>query len=690
MFRFIQTKRPKKLVIVVLISFLGILFSELFLKPKKEISLTNDETKIVAEIVTTENEVQRQSTNQLTWDIVEAGSKLKIGDKVKTNSKSTATIKFKKNNTTLDVEKNSVIVVDQKEDKFEVQLLTGNLYIKQKEKDQSINIFSGADEKKEKIELKNAEATISINSKGESSVDIIRGNAMANGKDLLANTNIFEDIEPNYGETKYTFNQSEKIIFKWKPLDNNFSVSLEIGKDRNNLAKDKDQKIKIESGFIELNLRPDTYFWRLSALNNKTGQIYNSSIYKLNLDPLYAPKLALPNHQQEIRFVDNEPQLVEFKWALPTPLKNIKILISEKPNLQDPIVNELVTKQTYFENKLTLKEGKYYWKVFGNIGDTAETISSDIFSFSMIKGKVLNAPELIAPPNNHIEYVPTDSKFNEQIVLNWKTNSETSKFILTIKNKNIKKEITTTVPSYVFSISNNQPYTWYVQSVDEYGKKSPISESWNFTFSKQDKLNLQSKAEKEYFYVNDLPTTTLSWQANKDAQKYVIYISQSSQFTLKEKLETIKNEIEFKFPYKGHNYIQIEAIDKNLQSVAKSDIIDLEAKERTLPSPPEVAKAFSKGINSNLDGSFEIAFNDIANDEKIQIEVRNLNNDIIEKSTNNSINFKFQDYKPGQYYIWAKRIDAFGRLSDYSQKINITVPEKSLIKTPKIKNIKIK
>jgi hypothetical protein len=308
----------------------------------------------------------------------------------------------------------------------------------------------------------------------------------------------------------------------------------------------------------------------------------------------------------------------------------------------------------------------------------------------MIKGKVLNAPDLLFPLNNHIEYVPANSKFNEQIVLSWKTLNETNKFILTIKNGASKKEITTTVPSYVFTISNNRPYTWYVQSIDEYGKKSPLSDTRNFTFSKQDKLVIESEQEKEYLYVNELPTANLAWREVKEAHKYIINISQSNQFTLKERIESTTNEIEFKFPYKGHNFIQVEAIDKNLQAIAKSEILDLETKERTLPSPPLVLKTLERCITSNFDGSFEVQFYPLGKDEKIQIEVRNLNNEIIEKSTNNSTLFKFLEYKPGQYFIWAKRIDLYGRVSDYSEKINLIVPQKSMIQTPKIKNIKIK
>lgn len=669
---------------------MGMLFSQLVLKPKKEINLNNDETKIVAEIISTVNEVQKQSINQLTWDVIESGAKLKIGDKIKTDSKSTATVKFKKNDTTLDVERNSVVVIDVKEEQFEIQLLTGNLFIKQKDKDQSINIYSGTSDKKDKIELKNAEASISINSKGESSIDVIKGNALSNGKEINSSTILFEDLEPNYGEIKYTDNTSEKVKFTWRSIDSEYTVFLEIGKDRNNLSRAKDQIIQLEKNTIELNLKPDIYFWRLAARNNKSGQTSYSAAHKLIIETLYPPSLALPSNLQEIRFVENEPQFLEFKWALPTPLKNIKIIISDKPNLQNPIVDELVTKQTYFENKKQLNEGKYYWKVFGNIGDSTETISSEIYNFSMIKGKRLNAPELISPKDNHIEYVPTNSKFNEQIILNWRTTNEINKYLLTIKNKNNKKEITTSVPSFVFSISNNQPYSWFVQSIDEYGKKSPPSETRNFTFTKQDKLKILSQLEKEYLFVNELPVTNIKWQSIGDAIKYILYISQTNQFILKEKIETEKNEINIKFPYKNHNYIQIEAIDKNLQIIAKSEIIDLEAKERTLPNPPEIASFQAKGITSNLDGSFEVRFNDINKDEQIQIEIRSINNEIIEKSTSNSSIFKFQDYKPGQYYIWAKKIDVYGRFSDFSQKINLIVPEKSMIKTPKIKNIKIK
>jgi hypothetical protein len=685
-----KSRSFKRFIGVLIISLLGFCFSFFYLKPKEstfQMSFKKNETAV---ILKTLNEVNRQMLNQLTWETIENGAILHKGDKIKTNKNSSTVIQFIKNKTILNIESDSIVIIDQNDENIELKLLTGNLFVKQSSKEEKVQIYSG-EKGTEKLELINAEASITATKNGKATIDIIKGSATNNGEAVKITANIFGEINPNYGEVLYkTKHENNMVDLRWSPLDENYSVAVEAGDSRESLKTIEINRTESLKGLAQIKKGIGTTYWRLKATNKKSNEIITSSVLKFSVENLQPPVLIYPENSSSIRYVEGENENIEFKWHLPTSLQNIKIQIAKNESFNEIFLEDVVTKQTFYESNKMKEEGKYYWKVYGNTPGTNELTSSNTYSFNLIKGKAIFPPTLISPTNSYIEFLAKENRGNSSVNLNWKSESLANSYLITLKNGNVKKEMNTTMNSQVLTDLKNGQYSWYIQSIDEFGKKSVPSETRVFTVAEIENIKLQKNIGDVVQYISKIPQVEFKWQQIKNATHYVFYSSLSLQFLNKIKLETTNGQVSLELMGKGINYFYLEALDKNLQVIARSNNVQVLVKEKDLPLPPRFTKASNSPLMSNLDGRIEIIFVNILKNEKIMAELKDSNNNVIEKSTVEQNRIEFSDLRPGQYFIQAKLIDEDGRISDYSEKRSIFVPEKSSVKTPKIKNIKIK
>ena len=675
----------------MLISITGFIFSIKYLRPKESGQLGLTLNKQVATVVKLNNEVQRQLENQLSWHAIETSEMLLKGDKIKTNKTSSVVIKFAKNNTILNIEPSSIAVIDQNDEQIGIKLIVGNVFVKQSSKNEKIQISTG-ENGKNKLELNHAEAAVSVSEQGKPLVEIIKGAITSNGHDIKQNLNFFGELRPNYGETIYiNTGKANSINLSWSPPEiRNYKIIFEFGKTRDDLVELQPQNLIIDKGNASFNNIVGTKYWRMKAiLNNKEGT-YVTPVMKFTVENVHDPVLIAPIDNDNIRVIEADNNMIDFKWNLPTPLHNIKIQVSKTSSFSHVLHEDIVSKQTYYETNKIIDEAKYFWRVQGSILGSEERITSNVHSFSLKKGKAVMPPSIIAPNNNHIEYAEKSNNKEVSILLNWNPEINAHAYILNLKCDGQKKEIIVAQTSYVLNGLSGQHYTWSVRSIDEYQKKSVPSELRSFKLAALETVDFEVVPVREIQFIKALPLLNFKWKDFGNAVSYIMYASTSSNFLDKIKFNLKKNSFQMNGLSQGENFFYVEVLDRNLQIIAKSKIVSTILKIKDLPSPPRFSNVTGKTINASLDGSVEIIFDLLKTKEQLMIELKNSQDVIVEKSTITSNKVVFSNLRPGNFKVQAKLIDEDERVSDYSEIKNIFVQGRNSLKIPKIKNIKIK
>jgi hypothetical protein len=613
------------------------------------------------------------------------------GDKIKTNKNSSVVIKFEKNNTILNIEPSSIAVIDQNDEQIGIKLIVGNVFVKQTSKNEKIQIVTG-ENGKNKLELSHAEAAISVSEQGKPLVEIIKGAVISNGHDLKQNLNFFGELRPNYGETIYiNKGNTNSINLSWSPPRiRNYKIIFEFGKTRDDLVELQPHNLIIEKGNASFNNIFGTNYWRIKAILSEKGETYITPTMKFSVENVHDPVLITPIDNDNIRVIEADNNMIDFKWNLPTPLHNIKIQVSKTSSFSHILHEDIVSKQTYYETNKIIDEAKYFWRVQGSILGSEDNVTSNVHSFSLKKGQAIMPPTLIAPYNNHIEYAEKSNNKEVIVLLSWNPEINAHAYILNLKCDGQKKEIIVAQTSYVLNGLSGQYCTWSVRSIDEYQKKSVPSELRNFKLAVLGTVVFDIVPEHEMQYVKVLPLLNFNWKASKNAASYIMYASTSSNFLDKIKFNLKKNSFQLNGLAQGENFFYVEVLDSNLQIIAKSKIISTFLKIKDLPSPPHFSNIIGKTINASLDGNVEIVFDQIKTKEQLMVELKDSQDVIIEKSTSTSNKVIFSNLRPGHFKVQAKLIDEDERISDYSEIKNIFVQIKNSLKTPKIKNIKIK
>lgn len=690
----------KRFIVVSLISLTGVAASYFFLRPKEFNNgqvLRAEATAIILEL---KNNVEKQPPSNIIWQNANQGDKLLKGEKIKTGANASAIIKFVKNQATLNIEQKSVVVIDESNDRLNLRLISGNLFVKQDKNNSEIDVYSG-ENSKDKIELKNAEASIGFN-KNMATVDIIKGSAKsAEGSEIKSSFDSFGDLVPNYGEYLYYQNPDlENIEIKWnsKKLQD-YQITLLTSDTRETLEKTQTENLPSElkllnllqnEGVAQLAPKTGSYFWKLIAINRKDQSIINSPIMKLNIEKALAPVLIYPKDNQNVKIIQEEQLKLDLKWNLFTPLKNIKILIAKDALLENILISDVVTKQTYYETKNVNQEGQYFWQVSGEIPGTNIIISSKTQSFYVVKGNRILSPELILPINNFVYYNEDNNTTN--INFKWKPELEAKKYLLTIKDENnAKSEFLTDKTFYNFeSPAKTKRINWSVQSIDDENKKSEVKEIRVIIIQKLKPIKFLKVPVKNIFYTKQFPELQFQWNLVEDAKKYQLKISNSRQFVAPQTSETQLTNTSFIPSTVGNYFFQLFALNEEDIIVAQSEIITTQVNEKPLPKAPQFSSHIAQTISANSEGDVEVSFEKMDADLSVLIEMRTLNNNTLSKTTSRTLGHKFLSMLPGKYYVLARAVDDEGRMSDYSPKRLVIVPEKSTIQAPTIRNIKIK
>lgn len=416
-------------------------------------ALTKLNEEPIATITFKYKTAQRKFLDRVVWDRLRQNSPVYNGDTIHTSNLAEATIWFSDGNI-MDLSENTMAQVFLSEDKAlraelsggsavldssgaqEGMTLSSNGISVRLEKGSSLSAKSSADKSSEQknlsLQVMSGNASVQNENGAEKTFSVAQGDSL-----VFAETGDFKNpavkmIEPSQNaKILYHSDGSKKVDFKWKTENSDsekISTLLLLSYDKN--FKDIAYRFFSEkqSG-AAFDLKPGTYYWKLSALQNDEEKDSQTGKIQLIQSPL--PELLVPVPQYEfnyrtklpaVRLIWTEsPYATSYRLEIASDEKMKNLVVDQRQNLASAIIS-------------TLKEGTYWWRVtpYYTINKIGFSAPSEIKSFSVRKKGNLPVPQALVPLDNGIVNTEVSAK---GISFSWKYEDDAQKYTLLVSDK---------------------------------------------------------------------------------------------------------------------------------------------------------------------------------------------------------------------------------------------------------------
>jgi len=703
-----------RLGLALVISASGFLGSVLWFNAGKTDAQHGDK-KPMARLNSASNEVQRKPLQRVIWESVNKNDELYPGEAVRTSPNAQAQLYFMKTGTTVNLDPDSLIVLEENDKGLSLDFLQGNVFVQSSQdagkQTEALTLKTGNGE----IKLKSADMSLSKNKNGNVDLEVHRGEAelkqgskktalnREKSAELTENgvsvaTDRVQLTQPQAGSTLYlNLAKGEKLDLGWKPLPQSYNVNIEVGRLRSELQKVAGIQATGPSGQMSLTSKPGKWYLRLTATSTdpKLPPI-SSAVIPFMIEPKSPPSLIEP--RQEASVLKTGPDApTSFKWlsrhkfisqvlevALDPQFKNIK----HKENLAGDL--------TGFSTPLA--DGKYYWRVTGflKFKDKTESLSSPASQFSLISKWDIKPPTLTSPVNQ--QHLAFSDAQKTGVTLKWQVAQgvDTYKYELQQKVgdtwKTVKEQETETL---AVKLSDFKPgtYQWRVSSLDPKGGEAKASSTQQFIIEEMPKLEwAEPNGTVDYQFTTPTPSLKGQWKPLVPGPaQYRFKIANSDQGIDNADWQSTKQTVfDVSVANEGLYQVQVEALGAKGQVLAQSDVKEFEVKRLPLLAAPKWAENTPDIIKGDGKGNLSVSWNQVEGAQKYLMVLESSDGKVVDSHEVSRNIASFTKLKPGEYQVKVQSIDGLRRPGPASEIRKVQVPEKSDIRAPKIKAMKVK
>ncbi|MCK6596933.1 MAG: FecR family protein [Bdellovibrionaceae bacterium] len=371
---------------------------------------------------------------------------------------------------------------------------------------------------------------------------------------LISLTTRSGNVELNlkYGEIQTEIKASTKVQLKTE------GENLVLENNKKNISKVKIKKSKLSSAKLDLlegsvSLSSKTSNQKLALKKNETLDVAST---KLSFPPALTQlqgKIDLITPEQMKIVLINPKQGFFLNWSGKNTT-NEKLVIAKDKEFQNEILTKTNIPPKIFINELS--DGIFYWKVVGKDVKNSD-ITSSIQTFDI---KTLKKPEIVSPLNNSsIQLLTkTDVKTHKgEVVYNWE--SDFALFEYQLSNDDIFNKIIDTKKITEKKLSLALPQGQYYFKIrglynNQYSEWSTVNKI-NILTTKIKELpplaptlitkNLSSTIKISPRQPSSISPVLIRWNKVNKASKYIVELSQDSQFTKTQNYETTNNALSF-------------------------------------------------------------------------------------------------------------------------------------------------
>lgn len=653
----------KRILIALLIAIVGIALSWFFLRPQELMTSGGKDRQVIATVLELRNDVNRQEEGRLLWSPIRKGDEIFLGDKIKTAGLSSTVIKFTESASKLEIEENSTIVMSQGGKKLALNMLEGRVFLNQEEGagDQQLDLLSGG----KKLDLK-GNAAVSVSQDGGSQVESFGGESL------------FGDLKPNYSEE--IVSTKETIALQWKPLNRSETVEVYLGESPKTLKKVPEAQASFNSGKLDVKMFNGVNYWQLVA---KVGENeVKSPIMKLDFKKPLPPSPLFPSDKELIKAGDRP---FDFKWIKGNAGDVVVVEVSKDASFTQLIFNSEIKDQTFYTPPGNLSQGEYFWRVKSRIGKN-EWVESKTIAFTVHQGSNFLSPTPLFPADNAVFYVGRNPTNN--VKFEWRRQDAARGYQLRIEGENnFSRDTQVTESSALVNLNKVGKYTWEVSSESKDGKQSVLPVKRKFEVREEGVIKW-NMAQTTFLYLDNLPIVILRWE-KKNQGLSILKISPFADLKDAESFQVQGRDFPYRVPKDGLYYAKVATLDESGETAAESDVLEFRVEAAPLPPAPLLLGKKNQ-LRASPQGELRAQVENTKQNWLIIASLVDANGRVVDERRFTDDKLSFSGLMPGKYILQAKFQDEYRRLGEISERIEVEVPEKSMIAAPKLKGIKVR
>jgi hypothetical protein len=602
----------RRLITAVFLSALsfGLTFGWYYLsKPKIKIVAM---TPPIAFVQKTTNEVHKKSVARALWQPAEDGDQLRFGDAIRTSTKGEIKIQFINSDRYLELEADSLVVIQQNEKEISLDLMEGSVYVNSSTTDKNDKMALAINTKGGKVDISKTTAFISGSSSSKLDVKVIKGEAVFKKEGQKAET-IDAGKTGGIGMTGMRVNSEKvRILYpdttkphyinadsptplkiKWEGFPQDAQVVLESGTSRKNLFPTPTEKIGPNE--IQTNFTAGNHYWKLKAVDPDTRSVLSeTSIFKTDVIARFAPIPIAPEPNFIIQTRRNM-ETINLKWGVGPEFKEVLVeLYNESTNQQ--ILNKRFPATQDSTELQNLSLSNYKWKLTGFTEEGNQVLAGQFTKFSIQEKRIVKIP------------------------IAWNANTKSIQY-----------------------------------------------------------------------YVNTEPKLGLQWGAEdmERISKWKLHLAPEGRDLAKgEVIETTHLKFERVLKQKGRFIASVEALDSDGDTIGVSESRTFVVDELPLLAAPTVMPEAGDFL-AKSDGTLGVEWNGVDGAKIYHVLVRDQTGKIVVENSSETVGYKLNNLMPGTYDLQIGATDSYGRRGNLSVKRRLLVPDKSEVKAPKLRKIKV-
>ena len=703
----------KRLLIAFLVSAGCYTFTYLWYQSVSGGSLTSNNQSPVAKLSMAVNDVQRKPLARVIWEEITQNEELYAGEAIRTSAASEAKILFLENGTEIELEPDSLIVLEKTDDGIALDFLQGNLLVKSKkgaEGTGSIKLKSGDNE----IKLNDADLSLSKTEEGQVDLEVFSGTAelqqdgksttldkskagTLDEKGLKVDENRLQVLSPTPGTPVYIDPvKREKVPFAWEKIPEGYTVFVERGKDRGKLYRNQRITSPGETGKLGVPTKVGKFFFRLVAVPSDTAKPeLRSKTFPVDILAKSPPVILQPEKDEQI-VVKRKQNKLNLKWVSKNPFEDMVVEISKDPGLRQKVLTEPLNPKLTFGEVEFSQQGQFYMRITGymNINGKLEPLSSPVIPFTVKQGVELIPPVLKSPaPNQRLTF----QQISEQgLFMSWENVPGIKNYKLRIQNSKKEMIVDRVVNTNPLRLNDFPPgtYRWSVASVGPENKLSKYAQLRNFEVEEMPRiLWVGGPDESRHFYWTKTPSLIAQWQKNVEGVKSwkVRYVPEGTAPTDNQWRPASAPMIKTNVERDGRYDVEVEGLNEEGKVIARSSKKSFVVAAQALLPAPLFAEFHPDTFKADRRGNLAVEWTSVNGAKSYKLEVLSPEGDkVIKEKVVDRTTASLSKLPPGNYKITVKAIDEYDRDGNSAEARGLDVPKKSAIRAPKIKKLKVK
>lgn len=708
-----MNRYTKRLLMAFLVSAGCYALTYLWYQSVSDDSRTHGSESPVAKLSSAVNDVQRKPLARVIWEEITQNEDLFAGEAIRTSAASEAKIFFLENGTEIELEPESLIVLEKTDEGIALDFLKGNLLVKSKkgaDGSMGIKLKSGDNE----IQLNDADLSLSKSDKGKVDLEVFSGTAelqqdgksttldknnagTLDEKGLSVDENRLQVLSPTPGTPVYIDPvKKEKVPFAWQKIPKGYTVFVERGRNRGTLYRNQKITSPGEMGRMGVPTKVGRFYFRLVAISQDTTQPeLRSKTFPVDVLAKSPPVILQPEKNEQL-VIKQKQTALKMKWVSKNPFEDMVVEISKDPGLRQKVLTEPLNPKLTFGEVDFQQQGQFYMRITGymRINDKLEPLSSPVIPFTVKKGIDLIPPKLKSPaPDQRLTF----QQVSEQgLFLSWENVPGIKNYKLRIQNS--KKEmildrVVNTNPLRLNDIAAGK-YRWSVASVGPEDKLSKYAKLRTFTVEEMPRiLWVSGPDESRHFYWTKTPSLVAQWQPNVDGVKSwrVRLLGEGQSLSESPWQPTSMPMIKTEVARDGKYDVEVEGLNEEGKVVARSSIKSFVVVQQALLPAPLFAEFHPEVLKADRRGNLAVEWTQVNGAKHYKLEVLSPEGDkVIKEKIVNRTTASLSKLPPGNYKVTVKAIDEYDRDGETTEAKGLDVPKKSAIRAPKIKQLKVK